>query len=58
MVYIERRNRKEPTSVYKRFSAHITLDLPDIPDALKETASKVESMMNTSGGNSRHSTIY
>lgn len=50
-----RRNKKEPQSVYKRLSAHITLDLPDIPDALKETANKVESMMNS---NSRHSTMY
>jgi hypothetical protein len=34
--------------VYKRLSAHITLDLPDLPelsDALRETASRVESMM-------------
>ncbi|XP_014282421.1 BLOC-1-related complex subunit 8 homolog isoform X2 [Halyomorpha halys] len=39
---------KESTSVYKRLSAHITIDLPDLPelsDALRETASKVESMM-------------
>ncbi|XP_065220490.1 BLOC-1-related complex subunit 8 homolog [Planococcus citri] len=49
-----KRNKKDPSSVYKRFSAHITLDLPDLPDALKETANKVESMM----GNSRHSTMY
>ncbi|XP_063225533.1 BLOC-1-related complex subunit 8 homolog isoform X2 [Bacillus rossius redtenbacheri] len=43
-----RRNKKEPSSVYKRLSAHITLDLPDLPelsDALRETASRVESMM-------------
>jgi hypothetical protein len=42
------RNKKEPGSVYKRLSAHITLDLPDLPelsDALRETASRVESMM-------------
>lgn len=41
-------NKKETTSVYKRLSAHITLDLPDLPelsDALRETASKVESIM-------------
>ncbi|XP_075216783.1 BLOC-1-related complex subunit 8 homolog isoform X2 [Lycorma delicatula] len=44
-----RRNKKEPISVYKRLSAHITLDLPDLPelsDALRETANKVESMMH------------
>ncbi|KAL1110122.1 hypothetical protein AAG570_008199 [Ranatra chinensis] len=43
-----RRSNKEPTSVYKRLSAHITLDLPDLPeisDALRETAFKVESIM-------------
>lgn len=42
------RNKKESGSVYKRLSAHITLDLPDLPelsDALRETASRVESMM-------------
>lgn len=43
------RNKKEPISVYKRLSAHITLDLPDLPelsDALRETANKVESIMH------------
>jgi len=43
-----RRNKKESGSVYKRLSAHITLDLPDLPelsDALRETASRVESIM-------------
>ncbi|XP_054278404.1 BLOC-1-related complex subunit 8 homolog [Macrosteles quadrilineatus] len=47
-----RRGKKEGSSVYKRLSAHITLDLPDLPelsDALRETANRVESMM-------RHST--
>lgn len=42
------RNKKESGSVYKRLSAHITLDLPDLPelsDALRETASRVESIM-------------
>ncbi|RZF44668.1 hypothetical protein LSTR_LSTR000620 [Laodelphax striatellus] len=47
-----RRQKKEPSmSVYKRLSAHITLDLPDLPelsDALRETASKVESIMRHS----------
>ncbi|KAJ8889901.1 hypothetical protein PR048_009406 [Dryococelus australis] len=48
------RNKKEPSSVYKRLSAHITLDLPDLPelsDALRETANRVESMM----AHARHS---
>ncbi|XP_067007838.1 BLOC-1-related complex subunit 8 homolog isoform X2 [Anabrus simplex] len=50
-----RRNKKESSSVYKRLSAHITLDLPDLPelsDALRETANRVESMM----AHARHST--
>lgn len=51
-----RRNKKEGNrdSVYKRLSAHIpTLDhLPDdISDVVRETASRVESMMNSA----RHS---
>lgn len=36
------------SSVYKRLSAHITLDLPDLPelgDAIRETANRVESMV-------------
>ncbi|KAK7577993.1 hypothetical protein V9T40_010198 [Parthenolecanium corni] len=50
-----KRKKKTHVPVYKRLSAHITLDLPDIPDALKETANKVESMMSQ---NPRHSTMY
>ncbi|KAK7788558.1 hypothetical protein R5R35_011748 [Gryllus longicercus] len=49
-----RKNKKESSSVYKRLSAHITLDLPDLPelsDALRETANRVESMM----AHARHS---
>ncbi|XP_014282420.1 BLOC-1-related complex subunit 8 homolog isoform X1 [Halyomorpha halys] len=48
LKYKESLKTKESTSVYKRLSAHITIDLPDLPelsDALRETASKVESMM-------------
>ncbi|KAK6625264.1 hypothetical protein RUM43_005558 [Polyplax serrata] len=41
-----RRNKKDPQSTFKRLSAHITMDLPDLPDALRETASRVESMMS------------
>ncbi|KAI5751345.1 hypothetical protein M8J77_006583 [Diaphorina citri] len=41
------KNKKESVSVYKRLSAHITLDLSDIPEALRETASRVESILNT-----------
>lgn len=44
------RKSKEGSSVYKRLSAHITLDLPDLPefsDAIRETANKVESIMTS-----------
>ena len=49
-----RRGKKESSqsSVYKRLSAHITLDLPDLTDisgVVRETTSRVENMM------SRHS---
>jgi hypothetical protein len=46
------RAKKEP-SVYKRLSAHISQDLPDlaeISDALRETASRMESMMTNARG--------
>lgn len=33
--------------MYKRLSAHITLDLPELPDAIRETATKVESTVIT-----------
>uniref|UniRef100_A0A1B6FX19 BLOC-1-related complex subunit 8 homolog n=2 Tax=Proconiini TaxID=565685 RepID=A0A1B6FX19_9HEMI len=52
-----RRGKKENSSVYKRLSAHITLDLPDLPelsDALRETASRVESMMRHTTDNAQH----
>ncbi|XP_034241456.1 BLOC-1-related complex subunit 8 homolog [Thrips palmi] len=44
----ESRRGKKESSVYKRLSAHIPLDLPDLPElgnALRETANRVESMM-------------
>ncbi|XP_014256436.1 BLOC-1-related complex subunit 8 homolog [Cimex lectularius] len=56
LKYIESRRPKETSSVYKRLSAHITLDLPDLPElsgALRETANKVESIMNQAR-NSQH----
>lgn len=37
------------SSVYKRLSAHITLDLPDLPDlsgVVRETTNRVEHMMS------------
>lgn len=47
-----RRAKKESAqqSVYKRLSAHITLDLPDLPDlsgVVRETTNRMESMMTT-----------
>ena len=49
VVLYFRISKDTTSSVYKRLSAHITLDLPDLPelsDALRETAYKVESIMN------------
>ncbi|XP_066152918.1 BLOC-1-related complex subunit 8 homolog [Euwallacea fornicatus] len=44
-----RRKKVDSSSVYKRLSAHITLDLPELPelsDVVRETANRVESIMN------------
>lgn len=44
-----RRKKSDSNSVYKRLSAHITIDLPELPelsDVVRETANKVESMMS------------
>lgn len=44
------------SSVYKRFSAHLTLDFPDMPDfsgVVRDTTNRVENIMTTN----RHSTI-
>lgn len=44
-----RRKKSDSSSVYKRLSAHITLDLPELPelsDVVRETANRVESMMS------------
>lgn len=50
LKYEESRKKKSDTnSVYKRLSAHITIDLPELPelsDVVRETANKVESMMS------------
>ncbi|KAF5297249.1 hypothetical protein FQR65_LT10021 [Abscondita terminalis] len=50
LKYEEARKRKpETSSVYKRLSAHITIDLlelPELSDVVRETANKVESMMS------------
>ncbi|GLV40825.1 uncharacterized protein CBL_13672 [Carabus blaptoides fortunei] len=51
LKYEESRKKKpEMNSVYKRLSAHITLDLPDLPefsDVVRETANRVELMMSS-----------
>lgn len=44
-----RRKKVDSNSVYKRLSAHITIDLPELPelsDVVRETASRVENMMS------------
>ncbi|CAH0562594.1 unnamed protein product [Brassicogethes aeneus] len=44
-----RRKKADSSSVYKRLSAHITLDLPELPelsDVVRETANRVESIMS------------
>lgn len=50
LKYEESRRRKpDANSVYKRLSAHITIDLPELTelsDVVRETASKVEFMMS------------
>lgn len=48
--------RSKKDSMYKRLSAHLTttLDLPELPEAIRDTANKVESMVNSA----RHSNIY
>ncbi|XP_065091527.1 BLOC-1-related complex subunit 8 homolog [Ochlerotatus camptorhynchus] len=51
LKYVESRRPKKDSnsSVYKRLSAHITLDLPDLPDisgVVRETTNRVEHMMS------------
>lgn len=72
LKYEESRRVKRDTnqnSVYKRLSAHITLDLPEMPDisgVVRETTSRVEHMMGgsarTSGGTGElqrsHTTLH
>lgn len=56
LKYEESRKKKtEMNSVYKRLSAHIPLDLPELPefsDVVRETANRVESMMSSARHNS------
>lgn len=65
-----RKNKKDTSSVYKRLSAHITMDLPDLPDlsgVVRETTTRVENMMaqarsSSHGSNSElqrsHTTLH
>lgn len=44
-----RRKKSDNNSVYKRLSAHIALDLPELPElseVVRETANRVEHMMS------------
>lgn len=49
------RSRKEPqSSVYKRFSAHLTLDINDLPDfsgVMRETSVRMENIMSNNRTN-------
>ncbi|XP_077288855.1 BLOC-1-related complex subunit 8 homolog [Arctopsyche grandis] len=54
-----RKNKKDSSSVYKRLSAHITLDLPDLPDlsgVMRETTNRVENMMAHARNSSSYTT--
>jgi len=49
------------SSVYKRLSAHITLDMPDISGVMRETTNRVENMMirtNSTGSQSELQRSY
>nr|XP_023025751.1 BLOC-1-related complex subunit 8 homolog [Leptinotarsa decemlineata] len=53
-----RRKKSDTSSVYKRLSAHITLDLPELPelsDVVRETANRVEHMMSKATHSSTNS---
>lgn len=46
---LSRKKKSDTNSVYKRLSAHITLDLPELSefsDVVRETASRVEHIMS------------
>ncbi|XP_055539219.1 BLOC-1-related complex subunit 8 homolog [Wyeomyia smithii] len=60
LKYVESRRPKKDSnsSVYKRLSAHITLDLPDLPDisgVVRETTNRVEHMMSQARSSSSNS---
>lgn len=60
LKYEENRKKikKESTksSVYKRFSAHLALDLPELPDfggVMRETSQRMENMIGPAAGTAR-----
>lgn len=60
-----RRNKKDTNSVYKRLSAHIVLDLPDLSEfsMVRETTSRIENMMAHARGSTAelhrsHTTLH
>ena len=50
-IYIFFCRKQRSPSMYKRFSSHLTSmdlpDLPELPDAFRETASRVESALQS-----------
>ncbi|KAM3958968.1 BLOC-1-related complex subunit 8 homolog [Aphomia sociella] len=60
-----RRNKKDSNSVYKRLSAHIVLDLPDLSEfsMVRETTNRIENMMAHARGSTAelhrsHTTLH
>ncbi|KAJ2940677.1 hypothetical protein O0L34_g14786 [Tuta absoluta] len=60
-----RRNKKDSNSVYKRLSAHIVLDLPDLSEfsMVRETTNRIENMMAHARGSTTelqrsHTTLH
>lgn len=66
LTFVEsRRNKKDSNSVYKRLSAHIVLDLPDLSEfsMVRETTNRIENMMAQARGSSAelhrsHTTLH
>ena len=60
MKYEETRRKRDTSSskdssnIYKRFSAHLPLEIPDIGGVMRETTNRVENYMgmNNGGGTS------
>jgi BLOC-1 related complex subunit 8 len=66
LKYEETRRKKDSSSnkdsVYKRFSAHIPLEFPDITGAMRETTNRVENIIGmnaaTEGIQRSHTTLH